>query len=124
MNVRFKEIRKSKGLTQAEFGSVLGVSRDVIANIENGRNDLSDLMIRSLMGSFTDVNETWLRTGEGEMYAPITREQEIANIVSAIYQNKDEFRTKLIEMLVMMNEEQMEFLKDFAVKLAEAAKNE
>lgn len=37
MHSRIREVRKMAGLTQAEFGERLGVSRDVIGNIEYNR---------------------------------------------------------------------------------------
>lgn len=67
MHDRLKALRKSLKLSQASFGARLGVSRDVINNIENGRVELKELMIKSLCSLFS-VNESWLRVGEGSMF--------------------------------------------------------
>ena len=37
VSARIKQLRKDLGLTQVEFGKKLGVSRDVISNIEYNR---------------------------------------------------------------------------------------
>ena len=68
MHKRIKELRESLPLSQGDFGKKMGVSRDVINNIERNRNKkpISEIFIAHLCETF-DVNETWLRTGEGEM---------------------------------------------------------
>ena len=67
MNKRFKEIRKSLKLTQESFGSKLGVTRTAICNIEKGERNVTDQMFKSICREF-NINEEWLRTGEGEMF--------------------------------------------------------
>lgn len=67
MKERIKQIRKEKKLSQAKFGELLGVSRDVISNYEMGRVEPTDLFIGYLCNTF-DINELWLRTGEGNMF--------------------------------------------------------
>lgn len=67
MYQRLKLLRKSLNLSQAAFGSKLGVSRDVINNIENGRVELKELMVKSISSLFS-IDENWLRTGNGNMY--------------------------------------------------------
>ena len=74
MNDRLKELRKSLKLSQAAFGAKVGVSRDVINNFENGRVDLKDNFIQLICLKFS-INETWLRTGEGDMYRKTTSER-------------------------------------------------
>lgn len=67
MNERVKQIRKDAKLTQAEFGEVLGASRDSIATYESGRV-VPDKTTRMLICSKFNVNEHWLETGDGEPY--------------------------------------------------------
>jgi len=66
LNERLKEIRNYTGLSQAKFGSVLGVSRDSINNYELGRVVPSELFINHLCDTY-NINEEWLRNGTGEM---------------------------------------------------------
>ncbi len=62
---RIRYLRKQKlHLTQEEFGSKLGVTKSTISNIENGRFNITDTMIKLLCSEFC-VNEDWLRTGAG-----------------------------------------------------------
>ena len=69
MNERIKELRKSLGLTQLEFGEQVGVKANTIGNYEIGLRTPSDAVIRAICREF-NVNENWLRTGEGEMFNP------------------------------------------------------
>lgn len=80
MNNRIKEVREHFKLTQTEFGERLGVSRDVIGNIEYNRlkNPKQKEPIIKLICSTFGVNEIWLRTGEGEMFQAMTENEELA----------------------------------------------
>ena len=69
MNERIKKIRKTFGLTQQEFSERLNIGRGTLANYEVGRNEPIDAVISLIFREF-NINETWLRTGEGEMTAP------------------------------------------------------
>ena len=69
MNERLKKLRKALDLTQQEFADRIGVKRNTIATYEIGRNTPLDAVIASICREF-NVSETWLRTGEGEMFLP------------------------------------------------------
>lgn len=71
---RFKEVRKladepKKKCSQADFGEMFKIGRDAVANIENGRVEPSDLLIRSVCSKF-DVSYSWLCNEEGPMILP------------------------------------------------------
>ncbi len=65
---RVKAIRESLKLSQREFGEKLGVSRDVISNIEYNRVPPKELLLRHICELY-NVNQHWLETGEGEMFS-------------------------------------------------------
>ena len=64
---RIKAVRKALKLSQREFGEKLGVSRDVIGNIEYNRVPPKELFLKHMCELY-NVNEHWLRTGTGEMF--------------------------------------------------------
>lgn len=64
---RIKKIRKDVGLTQVKFGERIGVKGNTITNYENGLRNPTDAVILSICREF-NINEKWLRTGEGEMF--------------------------------------------------------
>ncbi|WP_353052621.1 helix-turn-helix domain-containing protein [Bacillus thuringiensis] len=65
---RFRQIRKDAKMSSEKFAERLGVSRGVISNIEYNRvTEVKDLYIHLVCKEF-NINEHWLRTGEGEPY--------------------------------------------------------
>ena len=100
MQNRIKEIRKSLGLNQTEFGARLGVASSTIAGYENGYRDVSNAIISSICREF-GVNETWLRTGYGEMRKPMDRQAELARLVKDRLMDRPEsFQSALITTLL------------------------
>ena len=71
MNERIRKLRKLLNLTQQEFADRIGTKRNTIANYETGRNTPIDAIIVSICREY-NVNETWLKTGEGEMFTQAT----------------------------------------------------
>lgn len=70
---RIKAIREALKLSQREFGEKLGVSRDVISNIEYNRVPPKELLLRHICELY-NVNQRWLETGEGEMFNEVSHE--------------------------------------------------
>lgn len=70
MNKRIKEIREALDLRQGEMGKAIGLTRSGISNIESGQRAVSERHIKLLRSAY-NINEHWLRTGEGEMFNPV-----------------------------------------------------
>ena len=68
VNERLKELRLALNLSQEELGKMLGITRSGVSDIESGRRKVTEQHIIMLKIGRPDVNETWLRTGEGEMF--------------------------------------------------------
>ena len=66
---RIKEVRKGlmPKASQENFAEMLGTTRNAIASYELGKVIPTDTFLQLLCMKF-HVNETWLRTGEGEMF--------------------------------------------------------
>ena len=67
MNERIKAARKVLGLTMEQFGARIGMGKSSVSKIEKGANSTTDQTIKSICREF-GVSESWLRTGEGEMF--------------------------------------------------------
>lgn len=67
MNDRIKRIRRALDLTQQEFAARIGSVQNTITGYETGRRVPSNQVISLICKEF-NVNEAWLRTGEGEMF--------------------------------------------------------
>lgn len=86
MNERIKKLRKCLNLTQEDFSSKIGLSRNFIAQIELEKKKPSDRTISDICREFR-VNETWLRTGEGDMFQELPPEDEVAAAVSNVLED-------------------------------------
>lgn len=113
MNIgdRIKRVRKYLDLTQREFGERIGLKGNTIAQYELGRSNPVDSAL-SLMIREYNINEEWLRTGEGEMFkaAPtdvldqLASEYNLSNasyiVVEKFVNLKPEKRNELIEFFL------------------------
>lgn len=86
MKDRIKSLRKDLGLTQEKFAERLNIKRNTIANYEIGRNEPIDAVVSLICREF-NVNEDWLRTGQGDMYDIPLDDTAIA--ASNILENED-----------------------------------
>ncbi len=117
MGERLKELRKTLGLTLESFGEKVGVGKSSISRLENGTNNLTEQMILAICREF-DVNENWLRTGEGEMFIKLDREMEIARLTKdLLLEEEDSFKNKVVTALAKLTPEQWKVLSDMAEAL-------
>lgn len=116
MNERIKQLRKELHLTQQEFANKIGISRGNIGAYEVGKNAPSDAVISLICREF-NVNESWLRTGEGEMFISLTRNQLIADFAGDLIKEDDSFKTRLIEALAKLDEDEWMVLENLAKDL-------
>ena len=64
---RIKEIRTTIGLSQAKFAERIAVAASLISEVEGGVRAINERAIRLIIAEF-NVNESWLRTGQGSMF--------------------------------------------------------
>lgn len=111
MNERVRMIRKALGLTLEKFGERIGIKKSSLSSIETGANTLTEQNILFICNAF-NVNEKWLRTGEGEMFLPLNREQEIARFTKKLLlEESDSYKNRLISALYHLTDEQWEVLE-------------
>lgn len=116
MKDRIKKIRKELDLTQQGFAEKIGTTANVLTNYETGRRNPSASVINNICKTF-DVNETWLRTGEGEMLVQRTRNQVITDFLGDLIMEEATFKKRLIEALAELDERDWESLEKLATKL-------
>lgn len=117
MKDRLKQLRKELRLTQQEFADQLGVSRNNIASYETGKSNLGESVIALISRAF-NVNETWLRTGEGEMFLKINRDNQIAMWMGQVLsEEEDSFKKRLLNVLRKLDESQWITFEAYAKEL-------
>ena len=124
MKDRIKALRERLGKSQDEFGKDLGLTRNYISLIENGQRNLSDQSIKVLC-SLYDVNEKWLRTGNGEMFIPKTKNEQINEMLIDVLKCEDsDFKKRLITALSKLADTGWNALEKFIDSIANQSQEE
>ena len=107
MKNRLKLLRKELGLNQQEFANKVGVNRGTLANYEVGRNEPIDAVVKLICDKF-HVNETWLRTGEGEMFIEVDQKDDIQRMVDEMLANDSaDLKRRLVAAILRLSPEQI-----------------
>lgn len=69
MNQRLFELRKALSLSQEAFAAKINIKPSTIGGYEKGRRVITDRVVSDICREF-NVNEDWLRNGEGPMFRP------------------------------------------------------
>lgn len=117
IGIRIREVRKNKKMTLEEFGKCIGLKKNSLSQIENGKNSVTDQNLLAICREF-NVSESWLRTGEGEMFlkTPSTLIEQLKQKYSM-----DDFETNIIEEYLDLPAEKRAVFKEFIYKLASKA---
>jgi len=116
-NDRLKQIRNALDLSQEVFGARIGLKGSSVSYIESGRSTVTRQNELAICREF-GVNETWLRTGEGDMF--VATENALLAQLSDQY-GLDALDRRILEIYITLPAAHRQALKDFASKLASAA---
>lgn len=100
---RIKKLRSEKNMTQEEFSKRINISRSNLAGIETGKVGITDRIINDICREF-DINEIWLRAGEGKMEKELTFEEETYGRFGKIMESGSLERKNMIQMLIKLAE--------------------
>ena len=119
-NERVRELRKTLGLTLEKFGERLGVKKNAISAIENGRNSLTDQMTNAICREF-GVDYIWLTTGDGEMF--VDTDDDFIERIDRIMAGEDEARKNLFKFMLELSDEDIVALDRLMKKAIEFTQN-
>ncbi len=102
---RIREVRKALGLTLEKFGDKLGVTKQTVSRIENGINNLTDQMTKSICREF-HVDYIWLTSGEGEMF--VESDDDFYSRIDQIMAGENDKRRSMIKALLYADDEDIE----------------
>jgi transcriptional regulator with XRE-family HTH domain len=117
---RLKKARKALHLTQRDFGGRVGVQDTAISKLESGERNLTEQMSIAVCREFL-INETWLRSGEGEMF--IESDQTILAALVSEY-GLDGVDQKILEVYLRLPASRRAAVRQFIIELSEAIKGE
>ena len=118
---RIAKVIEQTGMTKTAFAEKLNITQAYVSKISIGNKVPSDRTILDICREF-DVNEYWLRTGEGEMFIQKSRSDEIAAFVGDVLRDDSDFRRKFISVLSRMTTDEWKLLEKKVLELAEEIK--
>lgn len=122
--VRYIRKQKNVNLTLEKFGERIGLKKSSLSQIENNVNSLTDSNIKAICREF-NVNEEWLRTGNGPIEIELTRSEKITDFAADLLKDEeDSYRRRLIEALADLDEEEWELLEKISEKAAHKKKDQ
>lgn len=116
---RIKQIRKENQMTLEQFGKKVGVAKTTISRIENGINNVTEQMRKSICREFR-VDPVWLTTGEGDMF--IDQSVELIEMLDNLLHNESKLANTMFRMFAQYTLEDWEDLERIVNKSAEYIK--
>lgn len=120
---RIKYIRKEMKLSQEEFAKILNMKRNSITQIETNRRNPSERTILDVCEKL-NVNEIWLRTGEGDPFASISKQELVAGIVGKAIGSENITAQSAFIALGELSESEWEIIKKVVLRTAELLKED
>ena len=108
-------------MSMEAFGKRLGVSRDVINNIEHNRLAKPDqkLSLYKLICSEFNISEEWLLNGTDDMYA--SNEAEYSALIDRVMTGQNEFAKNIFKTFALFDEADWEALRRMIEKYIDVA---
>lgn len=128
INERIREIREYLKLSRNDFGERLGLSGDSINNLERGRVVIKDFIIKLISQEF-NVDENWLRTGEGSMFTlELDEDTMLVEQLLNEYDNPlfSEIKSLVFNIMKVYNQldpKSQQVIDDFIIKLKDEQNN-
>lgn len=115
MNKRIKALRKRLGLTQQAFADRLKIARGNIGAYEVGKNAPSDAVISLICKEF-NVNEIWLRTGEGgddNMFTKVNEEDRFSINLGKLSRTENQMARNMLNAIAEADPEKLKHIEEF-----------
>ena len=118
INDRIAWVISRSGLTKTAFAEKLNVSQSFISKLAIGVSTPSDRTIGDICREF-NINEIWLRTGEGDPVARLEREDEIASWIGKVLAGNDDFKKDFVAVLSRLDENAWAVLAQISEQMVE-----
>jgi transcriptional regulator with XRE-family HTH domain len=104
---RIRAIRRELGINQGEFARRIGLTQTAMSMIEVGKSKLTEQNIKLICVTF-NVNEHWLRTGEGEMFGSLSPyEKELLETYRQLTEETQDFILDMTRTLLKKHKEKL-----------------
>lgn len=117
INDRVARLIDALGITRASFARRMNVSPAVVTRYCKGKVAIMDRTIADICREF-GVSETWLRTGEGDMFPPRDALQELTEMAGRFLGNQPtEIQQRAARMLFNLRPDDWELIEQRAREL-------
>lgn len=122
INERLRVLRESLGITQTALGKKINRAPSTMSDYEKGKV-IPERTILDICSAF-NVNEAWLRTGDGEMFRKESNmDVELAHQVGRLIKSDDDFTKRLVLEYLKLPPELKTAFEEFIDKLYQERKN-
>ena len=101
---------EANNLKRVEFARTLNINQSYVTQLIKGRNQPSDRLVEDICQKY-NINETWLKTGEGEM-------RRATSPLFLRDSSLDATDREIIESYIRMTPTQRQFIKDWIQDIA------
>ncbi len=116
INTRIAAVIQASGLTKTAFAERVKVSQQHISRLAKDGTP-SERTILDICREF-NVSERWLRTGEGEMFVQLSREEEITKFAMEVIRDPaSEFQRQLISTMARLEPAQWKLMEQMLDEL-------
>ena len=99
---RIREVRKALGLTLEKFGKKIGMKKNSVSQLENGKNSVTEQVVKAICREY-NVDYMWLTTGDGEMF--IDTDDDFIERIDRIMAGEDEARKNLFKFMLELSDD-------------------
>lgn len=117
---RIREVRKALGLTLEKFGEKIGMKKNSVSQLENGKNSVTEQVVKAICREY-NVDYMWLTTGDGEMF--IDTDDDFIERIDRIMAGEDEARKSLFKFMLELSDEDIAALDRLMKKVIEFTQN-
>ncbi len=117
---RIREVRKNLGLTLEKFGEKIGMKKNSVSQLENGKNSVTEQVVKAICREY-NVDYMWLTTGDGEMF--IDTDDDFIERIDRIMAGEDEARKNLFKFMLELSDEDIAALDRLMKKAIEFTQN-
>lgn len=121
---RISKVIRDKEKTKTAFSDRINVSQAFVSQMCSGLKVPSDRTIADICREY-DVNEDWLRTGQGDPYIQLSRDEELAQFFGDVMKGEDpDFRRRLLSVMSRLTTDEWALLEQMAWKLVDELQQE
>lgn len=117
---RIREVRKALGLTLEKFGEKIGMKKNSVSQLENGKNSVTEQVIKAICREY-NVDYMWLTTGDGEMF--IDTDDDFMERIDRIMAGEDDARKNLFKFMLELSDDDIKALNNLMQKAIEFSRN-